>query len=131
MKITLVVATLTALLSINAMASSDNNWISPTPDHTFHEGTVNESWNMYNKDIDNKMDKMKAGFASSAAMNNIPLDFSKTITIGLGVGGYKSGSAVAVGFGASPENSNVSFKMSGAFDSESNTTVGTGLAFSW
>lgn len=118
------------VLSSGSIAS-DNNWISPNLNHTFHEGTVNESWNRYIKDVDGKMDQVKAGFASASAMNNVPLGFSKTISLGLGVGGYKSGSAVAVAFGAHPENTNVTLKMSGAFDNKSNSTLGAGFAYSW
>lgn len=132
--------TLVAVLAVGLVfgasaATTNDRWESNTDyfgnKQVWHQGTVERSMYEFDQKMKDEMDHVKGAFASASAMNNIPLDFNKNISVGVGVGGYKNGSAVAVAFGAHPEDTDVTFKMSAALDNKSNTTVGAGVAYGW
>lgn len=132
MKHTLLGITL-ALSSFSVLANfnyNDDNWISNNG-HTYHEGTVVESLNNYYKDSNKMYDKFNSALAGSMAVSSIPIDYSKSFSVGVGVGGYKNGTALGISAGGGPLDAPIKFKVSASFDNSSNSSVGAGLSYGW
>ena len=74
---------------------------------------------------------LSTGVASIAAMSNIPdLSPTKKFGIGVGYGNFQGNSAVAIG-ASGRLSSALTIKASVGSGYNSNTSVGTGLTFSW
>jgi hypothetical protein len=74
---------------------------------------------------------LSAGIASTAAMSNIPLvDPSKSFAVGVGLGSYDGQTSIAMGASYRLSPSAV-LRGSVAGGSNSKTTVGAGVGFSW
>ncbi|SFU36805.1 YadA-like family protein [Xenorhabdus koppenhoeferi] len=84
--------------------------------------------------LDNKVDRNEkranAGIASVAAMSNIPYSNNTGFSLGLGLGQYRNGSAVALGI-QNKLNENVSLKLSTSWNSSGSPVFGAGVGISW
>ncbi|AKA61979.1 hypothetical protein Pm5461_114 [Proteus phage vB_PmiM_Pm5461] len=125
---------LSSLLSFAAWSNfadyNDDKWIS-NGSHTYHDGTVTETMNRYISSSSPVYDKLYSAIAGTMAVTSIPIDYTKSFSIGVGVGGYKSGSALGVSVGGKPSDTNIIFKVNASFDNESNSSVGAGLSYGW
>ncbi|WP_244967779.1 YadA-like family protein [Xenorhabdus budapestensis] len=85
-------------------------------------------------DFDNKIDRTEkranAGVASVAAMSNIPYSNNTGFSLGLGLGQYRNGSAVALGI-QDKLNENVSLRLSTSWNNSGSPVFGAGVGISW
>ncbi|PHM26116.1 YadA-like family protein [Xenorhabdus budapestensis] len=84
--------------------------------------------------LDNKIDRIEkranAGVASVAAMSNIPYSNNTGFSLGLGLGQYRNGSAVALGI-QDKLNENVSLRLSTSWNNSGSPVFGAGVGISW
>ncbi len=81
--------------------------------------------------LQNDMQEAEGGIANVAAMANIPqVDQGKNFSVGAGYGNFKGENAMALG-GSARFSENVVAKASVGYSSESSTTVGGGVSYSW
>ncbi|WP_052189649.1 MULTISPECIES: YadA-like family protein [Xenorhabdus] len=84
--------------------------------------------------LDNKIDRIEkranAGVASVAAMTNIPYSNNTGFSLGLGLGQYRNGSAVALGI-QDKLNENVSLRLSTSWNNSGSPVFGAGVGISW
>ncbi|PHM45125.1 adhesin [Xenorhabdus mauleonii] len=87
----------------------------------------------FNK-LDNKINRVgkraNAGIAGVAAMTNIPYSNSDRFSVGVGLGKYHDGSAVAVGAQAKLTE-NVNFRASTSWNNDEGAVMGAGIAVGW
>lgn len=83
--------------------------------------------------IYNKIDEVKAGVALSTAIANIPDNFREgnLNQFGLGYGYYGNHSAVAVGYQRRFDDNRKVFKLTSAYDTKGQFSVGAGYGMSW
>lgn len=82
-------------------------------------------------DLRSDMGEAEGGIAGVAAMANIPqVEPGKNFAVGAGYGNFKGENAMALG-GSARFSENVVAKASVGFGSNSATTVGGGVAYSW
>lgn len=100
----------------------------------YTDNRVNElkkGWDNRLNSLDDKVnktaDRANAGIASVAAMSNIPYINSSTFSIGLGVGNYRNGNAVAGGV-QYHVNNRVNLRASISWNNEDSAVVGGGIA---
>lgn len=134
------------LLAISALAFSstlvakptDDTWVhndTPYYDHVYHSGTVNEATTRasrdYNRLIDENKKKANAGIAGALALSSIPSAPNKVFSLGAGVGSYRDGGAVAVGFTANPHETDLYLKSGFSINTESDSMFHAGVAYGW
>lgn len=134
------------LLAISALAFSstlvakptDDTWVhndNPYYDHVYHSGTVNEATTRasrdYNRLIDENKKKANAGIAGATALSSIPTVPNKYFSLGAGIGSYRDGGAVAVGFTANPQGTDLYIKSGFAITNESDPVFQAGFAYGW
>ncbi|OAT45691.1 hypothetical protein M997_2868 [Proteus hauseri ATCC 700826] len=74
--------------------------------------------------------KVFAGIASSVAMTSIPYLAHHTLSGGIGISNYRTGTAIAGGIQYRP-NDNISFRLNSSLNSEKDIIIGGGLALGW
>lgn len=75
--------------------------------------------------------RLTAGIAGVAAIASIPYVTTNKFSYGLGVAQYRDGNAIAGGVQFSPKDSNLNARITAAYDSSSNASVGVGVAGGW
>lgn len=141
-KFLMMLSVILVSLSLNAVAdvsSPPDWWQKPTDDkwvtdknqwseHKYHEGTVNEAMTRFHREMDDMRDDLNSGIAGAAALSGIPSTGTE-FSVGAGIGAYRNGQAVAVGFSGNPEGSNVHFKVGVSFNNKSDAVMGSGVAY--
>ena len=90
-------------------------------------GYVEDRFNQTDAMIDRLDRKISAGIAGVTAIASIPYVTGSTFSYGLGVGGYRSGSALAAGIQIkATQNTNI--RLTASWDSSSNSAIGAGIA---
>lgn len=74
--------------------------------------------------------KVFAGIASSVAMTNIPYLSHHTLSGGIGISNYRTGTAFAGGVQYKPNN-DIAFRLNSSINSEKEIIIGGGLAYGW
>ncbi|WP_260293011.1 YadA-like family protein [Proteus vulgaris] len=74
--------------------------------------------------------KVFAGIASSVAMTNIPYLSHHTLSSGIGISNYRTGTAIAGGIQYKPNN-DIAFRLNSSINSEQEIIIGGGLAYGW
>ena len=72
--------------------------------------------------------KVFAGIASSVAMTNIPYLSHHTLSGGIGISNYRTGTAFAGGIQYKPNN-DIAFRLNSSINSEQEIIIGGGLAY--
>ncbi|PHM57410.1 YadA-like family protein [Xenorhabdus hominickii] len=84
--------------------------------------------------LDNKINRVEkranAGIASVAAMTNIPYSNANRFSVGVGLGQYRDGSAIAVGTQAKVTE-NVNVRASTSWNNSDGAVFGAGVAIGW
>ncbi|MBD2801910.1 YadA-like family protein [Xenorhabdus sp. M] len=92
-----------------------------------------EMYQGFNK-LDNKINRVgkraNAGIAGVAAMTNIPYSNTDRFSVGVGLGKYHDGSAVAVGAQAKLTE-NVNIRASTSWNNDEGAVMGAGVAIGW
>ncbi|HEJ9486834.1 TPA: hemagglutinin [Proteus mirabilis] len=74
--------------------------------------------------------KVFAGIASSVAMTSIPYLSHHTLSGGIGISNYRTGTAFAGGVQYKPNN-DIAFRLNSSINSEKEIIIGGGLAYGW
>lgn len=74
--------------------------------------------------------KVFAGIASSVAMTSIPYLTHHTLSGGIGISNYRTGTAFAGGVQYKPNN-DIAFRLNSSINSEKEIIIGGGLAYGW
>ncbi|MBI6550330.1 YadA C-terminal domain-containing protein, partial [Xenorhabdus lircayensis] len=86
------------------------------------------------RQLDSKINRVEkranAGIASVAAMTNIPFSNANRFSVGVGLGQYNDGSAIAVGAQAKLTE-NVNVKASTSWNNAEGAVMGAGIAIGW
>ncbi|MBD2824564.1 YadA C-terminal domain-containing protein, partial [Xenorhabdus szentirmaii] len=84
--------------------------------------------------LDNKINQVgkraNAGIASVMAMSNIPYGNTGRFSVGVGVGQYNNGSAIAIGAQAKMTE-NINIRASTGWNNAENVALGAGIAVDW
>ncbi|OTA16949.1 adhesin [Xenorhabdus vietnamensis] len=86
------------------------------------------------RQLDNKINRVEkranAGIASVAAMTNIPFSNANRFSVGVGLGQYHDGSAIAVG-AQTKLTENINIKASTSWNNSDGAVFGAGFAIGW
>lgn len=123
------------LVSFSSVSKiTDDRWVTKDHElysHTYHQGTVNESvskaTNSLSKSIDDNNKRANSGIAGVAALSAIPYS-GDPISVGVGVGSYRNGNSVAVGFTGNIPDSSISTRVGVAFINDSSPVMSGGIS---
>ncbi|MEQ4987868.1 hemagglutinin [Proteus sp. fly-1089] len=110
---------------INELKTHVNNF-----DHYYRkrQAEITDSIADLDKKIISLEKKVFAGIASSVAMTNIPYLSHHTLSGGIGISNYRTGTAFAGGIQYKPNN-DIAFRLNSSINSEQEIIVGGGLAY--
>ncbi|MDC9614644.1 YadA-like family protein [Xenorhabdus khoisanae] len=84
--------------------------------------------------LDDKINRVgkraNAGIASVSAMTNIPYSYNQKVSVGIGLGQYRDGNAIAVGTQAKLTE-NVNIRASTSWNNSDGAVFGAGVAIGW
>lgn len=134
-KLTYVISIPLLLISFSSVSKiTDDKWVTKDHDlytHTYHQGTVNESVsqakNSLSKSINDNNNRANSGIAGVAALSAIPYS-NEPLSVGVGVGSYRNGNAIAVGFSGSMPGTTIKTKVGVAFVNDSSPVVSGGFS---
>ncbi|SUC18858.1 hemagglutinin [Proteus vulgaris] len=110
---------------INELKTHVNNF-----DHYYRkrQAEITDSIANLDKKIISLEKKVFAGIASSVAMTNIPYLSHHTLSGGIGISNYRTGTAFAGGIQYKPNN-DIAFRLNSSINSEQEIIIGGGLAY--
>ncbi|MDX7986870.1 hypothetical protein FE392_05925 [Xenorhabdus sp. 12] len=91
---------------------------------------MNQGFNKLDNKINRVGKRANAGIAGVAAMTNIPYSNTDRFSVGVGLGKYHDGSAIAVGAQAKLTE-HVNFRASTSWNNDEGAVMGAGIAIGW
>lgn len=110
--------------NINNLSTAINRKLDDFRYHT------HQKLNQINTKINRLENHVNAGIAGVTAIASIPYINSEIFSLGVGIGNYQNGKAVAVGAQYKIAN-NASVRLNISWDNTDNTGIGTGVAIGW